>query len=180
MNKGYNAFILAMDIGRAAMERLTVSACDVRNVRKNFKNNQCRTIFDSLTEQEILRVQELFLTNGIHELEVLDVSTGREIITTFLHSLNWYHSAACLSVQELPPHSSITDIYRLLLCQDYLGDNGFEKLDVFFSEDFYFDFLWIEKTPELCAAPWFNYFEYKLHSLEGAYHMPIIEIRYYQ
>jgi len=136
-----------------------------------------RFIEEPLSEVEILDIQDVFLTNGIHTLHVPTVSAGRRLINTFLHSLDCYYTPACLTGAVEPLHSTVYDLYadvtRYALGMAHGGD-----LEEFFIERFYVDFLWIEQSEVLKKTTWYAEFEQRLIDLKIDQHIPIICLKY--
>jgi len=140
--------------------------------------DQPHIVSQQFSEHDIIWIQELFLTNGWHCLQLNDVRAGRSIINTMLYSLNYYHDVACLTIEDCPQlDSSCCDIYAELLEKGYLESDPYD-VDAFFLEDFNADFLWIEKTAELIKSPWYQYFLLALQDLQMSNHMPVIIVSY--
>lgn len=90
----------------------------------------------AISEQQILELQDLFLTNGIHHISVPTLKEGRALIYKFLHALNCYQSIACFTIDGISLKKSILDLHSQLLQKNW---------DHFFVEEFTNDFLWIEQ-----------------------------------
>ncbi len=130
----------------------------------------CSRFFEPpFSEQEIIELNDVFLTHGIHDITVSDIAAGRTLIDTFLSSLNYYNNVACLTASDIPLRSSIFDIYSEVAGGD---------LEEFFLEQFYFDFLWIEVSPTLTETAWFLNFELKLLSFNMDQLLPVIILSY--
>ena len=112
-----------------------------------------RKIADPFSEQDILELQDEFLTNGFHYLTVSNIQTGRKIISTFLSSLNYYQEVGCLTVADQALMQNVSNIYELLENSDYLQNMNFEE---FFLENWYYDFVWIEAIEQLWYLSWFK------------------------
>jgi len=133
------------------------------------------------SEHDIMEIQDAFLTNGYHAIQVENVVQGRLLLNTFLRALNCYRDLAVLTlVDTIPAHNDlhVYDIYKELVCDGYLPLFNDEQIDTFFLDSFYFDFMWIEATQELLAADWFTEFEQKLIDLKIDQHIPIIFVSY--
>ncbi len=124
-----------------------------------------------LTDQEILNLQDAFLTNGIHYIKTATIESGRALVHSFLESLPIYTEIACLSLHDYVDHSVI-DMYGELLDNNYL--NGTHDLEDFFIDQCFIDFLWIEASQELLDAPWFARFDRTIHDFKLCQTMPII------
>lgn len=130
------------------------------------------------SERDIIWLQELFLTNGWHCLQVEDLHAGRSLINTMLYSLNYYHDVVCLTIEDHPLlDSSYFDVYLHLLEGEYLDGQPCD-VEEFFIEHFYADFLWIEETSELVRSAWYQQFLQALQDLKMANHIPIIILSY--
>jgi hypothetical protein len=89
----------------------------------------------SISEQQILELQDLFLTNGIHHISVPNLKEGRALMYKFLDALRCYQSIACFTIDGISLKKCILDLHSQLLQKDW---------DHFFIEEFTSDFLWIE------------------------------------
>ena len=136
-----------------------------------------RLIEEPLSESDILYLQDAFLTNGFHHIQVKNVAAGRNIIRTFLDSLAVYHDTACLTAVDLG-QEGVFDINNALHDGGYLDLLGDKELEEFFIEEFYFDFMWIEASRELISSAWFIDFERKLEDFKITRHIPMIVISY--
>lgn len=131
-----------------------------------------------LSEEDILTLQDIFLTPGIQHIVVPSVSQGRNLLRTFLAVLPCYHDIAVITASkvELPDH--YLNIYDMLVEDGYIDSlTGLsvnpQALDEFFIEHGYFDFMWIEATPELQNKSWFVDFLQKLQEINVNTQIPI-------
>lgn len=131
-----------------------------------------------LTEEDILELHDLFLTNGIHHIKVDDLAAGRSLMHTLLTSLNCYHAMAVLTLEPLSIEPSTCDVYQELVRSNFLSDA--QAIDTFFLEQFYFDFMWIEMSQDLAASEWFAEFEQKMIEYKLETHLPIVVVTYKQ
>lgn len=131
------------------------------------------------SEQEILDLQDIFLTHGHHYLTVSNVGQGRSIISLFLDSLqsSYFSRVACLTTSAVPLPSSVISLRDELALSGALAFDHI-KLDEFLLNGFYYDFVWIECNKELTQAPWFYYFEKKLIDYNMALSTPILFVQY--
>lgn len=95
------------------------------------KNLYCGLI----TEEQILDLQEIFLTNGIHYITTPSFHNGRKLVYEFLEALRCYQSPACFTANGNTLKKSTLDL-RVCLSK--------KNWDSFFVEEFNNDFLWIE------------------------------------
>jgi len=130
-----------------------------------------------LTDTDIFTLQDAFLDNGFHYIQVKDVDAGRALIETFLYSLGTYHFIGCLTVAQQALNSTITDVQLELFGAHTYGKRCGD-LEEFFIEQFYYDFLWIEACHELQATAWYDAFKQKIVELNLNQHIPIIILSY--
>jgi hypothetical protein len=112
-----------------------------------------------ISENEILYLQDLFLTPGFHKLKFANLKTAREQLYTILDSLQFYQNAAGLSLQVLGLREDITDLYAEILQTGCLNDPDHytsENLVNFCLNNFYYDFLWIENPQALETTQWYQ------------------------
>lgn len=88
----------------------------------------------TISEQQILELQDLFLTKGIHTIEVPSIRQGRYLIYSFLDALRCFNSVACITMSKVSLKKNIFNMHEYLH-----WDN-----DNFFSHELDFDFIWIE------------------------------------
>lgn len=104
---------------------------------------------EPLSESMAFTIQDLFLTNGVHYIQVPHVHAGRRIIYAFLRHFSPYKKSACLTAQRdiSITGNYATDIYDILLRGGYLNssESGY-NLDGFFYDQCHYDFMWIEKS----------------------------------
>jgi hypothetical protein len=151
------------------------------NIIENKHSQQHQTTFlpthtdvNQLTEQQIINLSSIFLTNGVHHISVTNKAEGRTLIYNFLHSLNYYHAVACLSLEAIN-EEPITDLFEILCSGNWLTKGNFEP---FLCQELYADFLWIEETQEMLDSPWYQPFKDSLLTLGFDKNMPIILFTY--
>jgi hypothetical protein len=161
--------------GGTSMKRLYDETVKQRPVQQGLFS-----CYQQLSEHEILSLQELFLTNGVHRVVSYDLFTGRTLIEIFLQAMEpHYHEKACLTSHTPMLDASVTDLYTLL--QLYVGsskDDLTEYLEEFFTEQFYLDFIWIEETTYLRSLPWYPLFLETMLALKLDHQLPIIIFSY--
>lgn len=117
----------------------------------------------AISEQEILDLQDLFLTNGVHHIGVPTFKEGRALIYKFLDALRCYQSVACFTIDGNTLKKSVIDLHKQLTQTN---------LDHFIIEEFNSDFLWVEQDSiiyQQCLM-----LEEKLCQLGFDNHLPII------
>ena len=157
----------------------------MHNIRTS-QNSQKRNLLSTPTntprfrrppfsEQDILCLQDKFLESGIHHIKVKNVATGRELVETFLSSLNnYYENVACLTAKAPTQNLPVCDVYR------ELKERGTSRkaIEDFFIDNFYFDFLWIEASRDLVSKSWFPAFEQMLNTFKIDRTVPVVVITY--
>ena len=149
-------------------------------VNQGQKQTSMFSCYQQLSEAEILDLQELFLSTGIHRIVSYDLYTGRTLVEFFLQAMaHHYNEKACLSLHALTLDTPILDVYSLvqLFVEDMQEDPAvfFEE---FFTEQLYADFLWIEETAHLRAQQWYGAFLEALSLLRFDRQIPIVIISY--
>ena len=129
------------------------------------------------SESDVLKLQDTFLTNGIHYIKTTNIQTGRMIIQTFLQSLPIYTEIASLTMSE-NLDTSVVDMYAELLDNNYLNCSDPKNLEEFFIDQCFIDFMWIEANQELLNTNWFAIFEKNVHDFKLCQTMPIIILMY--
>ena len=122
------------------------------NVSSNFYNQK-------ISEIEILHLQDLFLTPGLHKIKFSNLKIARYQLYTILDSLKFYKNAAALSLQTTGFREDLTDLYSELLqcgCLDTPESSSNENLVNFCLDNFYYDFLWIESPQALEINQWYQ------------------------
>lgn len=130
-------------------------------------------VHQSISEYDIIELQELFLTYGLHSIKVPSLSFGRDLVIKFLDSLQCYSNVACLSLSPRPLRPQFINLYEELGLSGALA-HSHTGLETFLIDNFYYDFLWIEMSQELDEAPWYWYFEQKLLDFNLVKTLPIL------
>ena len=147
--------------GREGLKRVVKTQSISKNIKTPFN------------EHDILYLQNAFTTPGVHAIKVKDVKIGRQLVTQLLNSLKWYQDVAYLASSESVPYKGATNIFAHIT-----QPITTESVAQFFIEDFYYDFLWIEATPQLVKESWISSFEQQLVSYHIDHMIPIIIISY--
>jgi hypothetical protein len=149
-------------------------------VKQNRMPQGSFSCYQQLSERDILELQDLFLTNGMHRVTSYDLFTGRTLVDVFLEAMApHYHEKACLTTQTFTLDSAVLDLYTLL--QLFVGgaqEDPTEHLEEFFTEQLYADFMWIEETASLRAQPWYPVLLETMCTLKLDHHLPIIIFSY--
>ncbi len=141
-------------------------------------NVPTRQIEFPLLIDDILYLQEIFLLSGLHHLLVPDLVKGRIIVTQLLQALNYYNDIACLTHIVNPPlKNNVTNIGDSLA--HYCGnDSSSEKIEEFFLENYYADFIWIEFPQDLRENPFIMQALRTMLDLEIVRRTPIVAFSY--
>jgi len=130
--------------------------------------------FSSISELQILELQEVFLTKGFHRITVPSIHEGRTLVYTFLEALRCFQSVGCITKNKIPLEKGIFDIVSYL---DFCGFSDVSNIadqELYFIESFDFDFVWIESNKN---DVWHFYFEQKLEELNIDQQIPVIILR---
>lgn len=125
------------------------------------------------TEADILYLQNIFTTPGIHTLTVPNIQIGRQMIMEQLEALQWHQEIGFLTADQSARYLPAQNIITML---DQPMDQ--ESIETFFIEHFYYDFLWIEATTGLVNMPWIYIFEQQLFNYHLDSMIPIIILTY--
>lgn len=102
------------------------------------------------SEHDVLALQEIFISCGVHTIKTKNVIDGRRIIQTILNSLNYYQNVGCIVdafLHTLP--ITVCDIISHIKSQKIQKNNLLIDLEEFFTEHPTFDFVWIELTQNI-------------------------------
>lgn len=154
------------------MRRLHNAAIALEQLSRQKNNTPSQAVY---CEQEIIDLHNMFLTNGVHYISVVDLKQGRELVQTFLTSLHCYTSIACLTLSHEQLADDVCDVYAELATEYSPIING-DIIEQYLLDRFYFDFLWIEASPQLLNTAWYPEFEDKLTSINLDCILPIIVI----
>lgn len=137
---------------------------------------QPRQIDTNLTEEDILFLQDIFLTNGLHHIKVPSVLSGRTIIYKFLRSMNYYHHVTCLTCNDdFPLKKTVGNLFQLLkrACGQ---EPSYEHIENYFLEQWFADFMWVELSEDLITNGMVIHALHAMHELDLAHHIPIISV----
>lgn len=140
--------------------------------------NNIKYFSNQLTEQDILELQNIFLTCGMHFIQTNNVESGRKIITTILGSLKYYNNIGAIT-EIAGLQESIFDIFMHIKIDGLSSGNIVADLENFFIIHACFDFIWIEFTgllAELDITYLKNIFD--MHHVQDS--MPVIFVMYDQ
>lgn len=136
---------------------------DSKGVLKN--DEKSKFISLPLLETDILFLQDLFLKNGMHSIRVKNFKNAQQITVSILNSLSYHKSIAYISESCLLEGGF-----------DVLGFAKKNNLQDLFTDGFYFDFLYIEKSSLMANQAWFKQFEQYLKSYNFDSFLPIVQV----
>lgn len=147
------------------------------NLERNDPKN-VKTFNVNLSEQDVLNLQEIFLTFGIHCIKTDNVKSGRKIINTILGSLKYYQNiGAVTDLAGLDIH--VADILVDIKMQGLYSGDVIVDLENFFMIHACFDFIWVEFSGSLLERDIIN-----LKNVFNMYYvqerMPVIFMMYNQ
>jgi hypothetical protein len=131
---------------------------------------------NAFSERDILTLNDLLLTKGLHNINVKSMVLGRNIMSVFLTLLNHYKEVYWLSCNGSIADSR--DVYALLKSYGCLQQQSAALYEAYFYEAFYADCLIIEYTVELVKEPWYALFETALLKARVFEQIPVIHISY--
>lgn len=129
----------------------------------------------AFTEQEIIAVNDILLSNGLHTVALKNKKIGCQIIDTFLSLLNCYQNIYWLSLRSTTPAGTI-NVYDLLWNGGCLQD--FAALQEMMTTQFYPSCLVIEVAADLESAHWYKEFYATLHDNHLFEHIPVIRLEF--
>ena len=140
---------------------------------------QCRqpSFLRNYTDQQILALEDIFLSRGINQLTVPTQAVGRELVVSMVASLYGTGRVACLTANGSGLPERVTRIFEDMAVSGCFAFSNHD-IDTFLLEQFYYDVVWVECSDQLLAMPWFGYFESKLLEFNIAATCPIIFVMY--
>jgi hypothetical protein len=97
-------------------------------------------------QEDILQLQEIFVTCGIHRIQAKNVADGRKVIQTILHSLNYFHNIGSITQAAGLPNF-VCDVIRHVEFDAYHNQQPkdlYAYLEQFLTVHPCFDFMWVE------------------------------------
>ena len=139
---------------------------------------RARHVREPFSDSDILDLQDAFLNNGIHYIQVDDIQSGRSLIHLFLKSLNHYHNITSLTLSSSQLATDTADLYGELILGGQLEKTASCELEEFFLDQFYYDFMWIEASDELIVCSWFVSFFKQMTQFKLDQLIPILVLSY--
>ena len=124
---------------------LTTSMLDTHHKNAYNEDSEIKYFGTDFTEQNILELQQMFVTFGMHYIKTKNIQSGRKIIETILGSLKHFQNVGAIT--HAPGlQDSICDILVYIKMQGFYSDDISIDLENFFTIHACFDFIWIEFT----------------------------------
>lgn len=129
-----------------------------------------RFVIDSVSDEEILTLYDIFFTPGYHIVSFPSAAVARVLVSSFLSSIREYSSVVplALSIDYLPEY----------ICDGLVFGSSEEFcIDSFLLEDFYYNFCWAESSAELMRSRSFRHFLGRLYdfNLIGSVSLTMLE-----
>lgn len=146
--------------------------------------NSAYKITEPLSEATLFVIQDMFLTNGVHHIEMPNIDKGRTILYSFLRFFSPYKNSACFTLNSFFLEPYVTNIYGCLKKDGYLNSENKEyDLERFFYDQCHFDFIWIEKEIEIknkhkVGTQLIDSFEHMVLSRELGSRIPVLIVHY--
>ncbi|AXK60225.1 hypothetical protein [Candidatus Chromulinivorax destructor] len=142
-------------------------------------NNDEMQIFNfDLSEQDVLHLQEIFLTCGVHTIKTTNVATGRKILESVVGSLKYYQNIGIIT-HENGVDTKVYDILRDIKNQGLMTDNIIADLEDFFMVHTCFDFVWVEFS-QLLSVDYAIHLQNIFTMYYAQERMPVIFVMYDQ
>lgn len=130
-----------------------------------------------LTEINVLDLQAIFVTPGVHTITMKNITEGRTIIQTILKSLNYYHEIGCITFTH-DIADKIYDIIDHISFQKEQRETLLLNLEDFFAIHPCFDFIWIEWCEKLQKYSSLDDIKKIFNMYHADERMPVVCIRY--
>lgn len=131
----------------------------------------------AFTEQEIIAVNDILLSNGLHTVTLKNKTVGCKIIDTFLSLLNCYENIYWLGLKGSTPAGTI-NVYELLWHQGCFQDHA--ALQELMATQFYPSCLVIEVSDALESQVWYKEFYLSLQENHLLENIPVIRLEFMQ
>jgi len=122
-----------------------------------------------LLENDILTLQQVFVTQGVQYIKTKNVESGRKIINMILASLKYYKKIGCVTQNNLLPLTACNILDEIEFEKNRTGNLLFD-LENFFTVNPSFDFIWMELSKKLSD-------EYSCVSIKNIFDMYHVEER---
>ncbi len=94
-----------------------------------------------LDENEVLELCDIFLKPGIHGITFTSLTVARKVVDSFIEHLTCYHAIGYIDRIGAHHHKGLNlyEFFAHYSCDEQLGP----ALEIFFLEQFCYDFIWI-------------------------------------
>lgn len=135
-----------------------------------------RIYTSNLSNNDILILQDIFLTKGLHCLHVDSLKTGRTIIYTIIHSLNYYETIGCITLnQQIPLEDSVINVYQDAYTR-FGTSYSLDDIENMFLDYWFIEYAWIENSKTSSCDPLYKACTNVMRSLDFTEHIPAIEL----
>jgi hypothetical protein len=111
---------------------------------------------DLFSEYDILALNDLLLSNGLHTVKVKDFVIGQKVIEMFLTLLNYYQQVYWLSLQDKKCLSGFQNLYKELEQYGCFNNASKELYEYYFYDAFHGDCLIIEHSQQIESEVWYK------------------------
>jgi len=149
-NNSLLKLIFIVNFCEAGMANILINSTINTHENEFFFENENMKYFDTqFSEKDVIELQEMFLTFGIHCIKIKDVQSGREIIKTILGSLNHFKNIGAITYASGLQDFVCDILVHIKMQEPHYFDDIFIDLEIFFTMHACFDFIWIEFTDNL-------------------------------
>lgn len=163
-------------------------SCNVFDIACNHDNNvllQCNKLFKNkiftlpFTESDVLYLQDMFISPGIHEIRTTTIKQGRCIMQTILDSLKYFHAIGCIT-NESGLSDFVCDIQRHIALDSSYNHDAIANLEYFLTIHPCFDFIWIELTDKIAHMYTIDHIKNIFNMYQANERMSVIIVQYYE
>ncbi|MFA5999034.1 MAG: hypothetical protein WC747_03395 [Candidatus Babeliales bacterium] len=130
-----------------------------------------------LSDLEIIKIQNIFMTPGLHHISTKNSMSGRVLISTILKSLQYYNFIGCLTTSQILLDHDIANMYELYLECNQMFENNCELEDLFI-DYFHFDFVYIELSEDLLTNFSIKKLQNLCEALTARQSIPVVMVSY--
>lgn len=130
----------------------------------------------NLSNDDILFLQDTFLTKGLHSISVDSLETGRALIYTIIQSLHYYEAIACLTMAHQPPLADpIINMYQDAYTR-FGPSYTLDDIENMFLDYWSIECLWLERTRTSSQDALYGACTKAMHSLDMPEHIPVVQL----
>lgn len=131
---------------------------------------------DLFSEYDILALNDLLLSNGMHTIKVQNNLIGRKILDMFLTLLNYYEHIYWLSAHHRQDKAGLYDLYDALKQYGCCESSSLELYEAYFYGEFHGDCLIIEHDDQLVKEKWYTDVLQALCQSHICDRMPVVQL----